>query len=247
MLLLIQISEGGGYMAGLSSAQMAKIDSALKRANTRISRLEDAFGRQSSTFKNQISTFEKGPLHKYVGESASGHWKLDKGKIMKDIRSGNLNYDQANEILRNAGGVKIDHSGNVVQSRFGGFQTRKEIQKQTLETIDAGGLDLSQFYGKDGFLDLNTKTLNEITEYLNEISESFQTEYDETPLSESEQKKDPILSKLYSSENGGTRGKGKLTYGELQEISQRLKEVKNTFEKDRAIGKRNNDFLSNKE
>lgn len=233
-------------MAGLSSAQLAKIDSALKRANTRIARLEDAFGSQSSTFKNQISVFEKGGLNKYVGESASGHWKLDKGMIMKDIRSGKLNYDQANEILRNSAGVQITPGGEVSQSRFGGFKTRKEIYEETLESIESGSYDLSKYQDENGFINLNKKILAEIAEDLNAIAESFQTEYEDSPLTNSEMKSDPQLSELFSSDHGGSRSKRQLTYNELQQMANRLAELKADFEKERAAGKQNSDYLANK-
>lgn len=233
-------------MAGLSSAQMAKIDSALKRANTRIARLEDAFGRDSSTFKNQISVFEKGGLNKYTGESSSEHWKLDKSKIMKDIRSGKLNYDQANEILRNASGVQITPGGEVTESRFGGFKTRKEIYEETLEAIESGAYDLSRFEDENGFININKRVLNAIAEELNAIAESFQTEYEDSPLSNAEMKKDPQLSDLFSSDHGGTRSKRQLTYNELQLMANRLAEIRNDFEKERLQGKANSDYLANK-
>lgn len=233
-------------MAGLSSAQLAKIDSALKRANTRIARLEDSFGRQSSTFKTQIARFEKGPLHKYTGESKSGHWKLDKGKIMKDIRSGRLNPDQANEILRNAAGIRIDPSGEVRESNWGGFQTREQIFKQTIQNITTTDVDLSEFEDEKGNININKETLREITEKLNSISESFQTEYQESPLTEVEMKKDPLLSMLYSSENGGSRRRGqKLSYGELQAISKRLGDLRADIDKMRQSGLANHENLTN--
>lgn len=243
-------------MAGLSSAQLAKIDSALKRANTRIARLESTFGRESSTFKNQIARFEKGPLHKYVGKSKTsinksgekrgGNWKLDKGKIMKDIRSGKLNIDQANEILRNAAGIRIDSSGEVRESNWGGFQTREQIFKQTIQNITTTDVDLSEFADEKGNINITKDTLIAITEKLNAISESFQTEYNESPLTELDMKKDPLLSMLYSTENGGTRRKGqKLTYGELESISKRLGELKADVDKMRESGLANHKDLTN--
>ena len=233
-------------MAGLSSAQMAKIDSALKRANTRIARLEDAFGSDSSIVKNQISTFEKGSLHKYVGKSKSGHWKLEKGKIMKDIRSGALNYDQANEILRNAAGVQISGEGEVKPSKFGGFQTRQEIYENTVDAITSGSYDFSKWEDENGFIQMNKKILAEIAEELNTIAESFQTEYEDSPLTEEEMKSDPMLSDLFNTDHGGTRSKRQLTYTELQNIAGRLAKVKSDLEEEKAKGSQNNDYLANK-
>lgn len=230
-------------MAGLSNASLARIDSALKRANTRIARLEDTFGRSSSTFKNQISLFEKGALHKYTGESASGHWKFDKGKIMKDIRSGKLNFDQANEILRNAAGIQIDSSGDVVDSKYSGIQTVSDVLKDTVSTIQSGSVDLSKYQDENGFIEINKTILKEITEELNIIAESFQTEYEESPLDDQTMQNDPILKNLYS-EN---RGKRPLTYNELKDISERLRLLREDFDNSRLQGKQNNDFLSNKQ
>lgn len=235
-------------MAGLSSAQFKTIEAALKRANTRIARLEDAFGRSSSTFKNQTSAFEKGALNKYVGESASGHWKLDISKIKNDIKSGKLNYDQANEILVRSSGLKISGSGEVKPTSYSeGFKTVQGTLLETLDSIQTGAYDLSSFQDANGFIEINKKTLKEITEQLNAISESFQTEYEDSPLDAKTMKSDPILSKLYSSENGGTREKGtKLSYTELQEISNQLARIRSEFDKERLQGKETSDFLKNK-
>ena len=235
-------------MAGLSSAQLKTIDSALKRANTRIARLEDAFGRSSSTFKNQTSAFAKGALNKYVGESASGHWKLDISKIKGDIKSGKLNYDQANEILVRSSGLKISGEGEVKPTTYSeGFKTVQGTLLDTLDSVKSGAYDLSSFQDENGFIEINKKVLMEITEQLNEIAESFQTEYEDSPLDAATMKSDPILSDLYSSENGGTREKGKkLTYPELQKMSNRLAELKSELDKDRLNGKQTSDFLKNK-
>ena len=87
----------------------------------------------------------------------------------------------------------------------------------------------------------------EITEQLNAISESFQTEYEDSPLDAATMKSDPILSDLYSSDNGGTRERGKkLTYPELQKMADRLAELKEGIDKDRLNGKQASDFLKNK-
>ena len=87
----------------------------------------------------------------------------------------------------------------------------------------------------------------EITEQLNAIAESFQTEYEDSPLDAATMKSDPILSDLYSSDNGGTRERGKkLTYPELQKMSNRLAELKESIDKDRLNGKQTSDFLKNK-
>ena len=232
-------------MAGLSSAQKARIDSALKRANTRLARLEDAFGRNSSTFKQQIATFEKKALNKYVGTSSSGHYKLDKGKIVKDIMNGTLNYDQANEILRNAAGVQLNSSGELVESKFGGIKTRKEVFDDTMAAIESGAYDLDKYRDENGFIQLNKKILKEITEELNVIAESFQTEYDDSPLTSEQMKSDPILSDLYSSDNGGTRNKRALTYSDLKDMAERLSQLRQEFDKEREEGAKTNDFLKN--
>lgn len=235
-------------MAGLSSAQMKTIESALKRANTRIARLEDAFGRSSSTFKNQTSAFAKGALKKYVGESASGHWKLDISKIKNDIKSGKLNYDQANEILVRSSGLKISGEGELKPTTYSeGFKTVQGTLLDTLDSVKSGAYDLSSFQDENGFIEINKKVLMEITEQLNAIAESFQTEYEDSPIDAATMKSDPILSDLYSSENGGTREKGKkLTYPELQRMSNRLAELKNELDKERLNGKQTSDFLKNK-
>ena len=235
-------------MAGLSSAQLKTIESALKRANTRIARLEDAFGRKSSTFKNSIQGFDKGALHKYVGESASGHWKLDISKIKNDIKSGKLNYDQANEILVRSSGLKISGSGEVKPTSYTeGFKTVQGTLLETLDSVQTGAYDLSSFQDANGFIEVNKKVLMEITEQINKIAESFQTEYDDSSLTPNEIKSDPILSGLYSTENGGTREKGhKLTYVELQKIAERFASVNAELEKDRLNGKQTSDFLKNK-
>lgn len=235
-------------MAGLSSVQLKTIESALKRANTRIARLEDAFGRSSSTFKNQTSAFAKGALNKYVGESASGHWKLDISKIKNDIKSGKLNYDQANEILVRSSGLKISGSGEVKPTSYTeGFKTVQGTLLDTLDSVKSGAYDLSSFQDENGFIEINKKVLMEITEQLNAISESFQTEYEDSPLDAATMKSDPILSDLYSSDNGGTRERGKkLTYPELQKMADRLAELKEGIDKDRLNGKQASDFLKNK-
>lgn len=245
--------------AGLSYVPMASIDSALKRANTRIARLEDAFGRQSSTFKNQIARFEKAPLKKYTGVSSSGHWKLDKGKIMKDIASGRMNLDQANEILRNAAGIqlapeyKVNKDGTktldgytVKESNWGGFQTRKQLEQQTIQSITTTDIDLSEFEDEFGNIDITKETLKKITEKLNQISESFQTEYTETPLTEVQMKGNTILSRLYSTEHGGSRSKGeKLSYSELIKIQEELARVKSELDAGRERGLSNHQDLIN--
>lgn len=244
-------------MAGLSNLSMARIDSALKRANTRIARLEDAFGSKSSTFKNQISLFEKGGLHKYVKQSnpkkavqgktgtlkeTKSHWQLNRSAIKRDIKSGKLNFDQANEILRNAAGLQIDSSGEVVDSKYQGFQTVSDILKETTKTIQSGAYDLSEYQDENGFIELNKSILKEITEDLNEIAESFQTEYEDSPINSETMQSDPILKNLYR-EN---RGKKSLTYSELSQMANRLSELRKEFDASRLSGKETNDFLSNK-
>ena len=235
-------------MAGLSSAQIKTIESALKRANTRLARLEDAFGRSSSTFKNQTAAFQKGALHKYTGESASGHFKFEISKIKADIKSGKLNYDQANEILVRASGLKISGEGEVKPTTYSeGIKTVQGTLLDTLDSVKSGAYDLSSFQDENGFIEINKKVLMEITEQLNAISESFQTEYEDSPLDAATMKSDPILSDLYSSDNGGTRERGKkLTYPELQKMADRLAELKEGIDKDRLNGKQASDFLKNK-
>lgn len=243
-------------MAGLSSAQLAKIDSALKRANTRIARLETAYGSKSATFKNQIARFEKGSLHKYVGKSKTsinkngekrgGNWKLDKGKIMKDFKSGKLNIDQMNEILRNAAGVRIDPMGIVKESNWGGFQTRKQLEEQTIQAITTTDVDLSEFADEKGNININKSVLKQITEKLNAISESFQTEYKESPLTEDQMKENTILARLYSTEHSGTRQKGeKLSYTELLRIKDELARIKADIDAEREKGLSNHNDLAN--
>ena len=233
-------------MARLTYSQLSKIDSALKRANTRIARLQDTYSRDSSVFKNQIAPFEKGPLHKYVGDSASGHWKLDKGQIMKDIRTGKIDFDFANEILRNAAGIQIDPRGEVVKSKFGGFQTRQQLEKEALQIIGEDQLDLLQKYkDENGFISLSKSTLKSIITELNELSEGFQTEYDDTPLDADEMKSNQVLSVLYSSDHGGSRDKRRLTYTEMQNIAEELAKIRKSLEGDNEKGKENNDNLKN--
>ena len=235
-------------MAGLSSAQIKTIESALKRANTRLARLEDAFGRTSSTFKNQTDAFTKGALHKYTGESASGHFKFEISKIKADIKSGKLNYDQANEILVRASGLKISGEGEVKPTTYSeGIKTVQGTLLDTLETVTQNPKDFEQYMDDDGFIQINKKILKEITEELNAIAESFQTQYDDSPLDSATIKSDPILSDLYSSDNGGTRERGKkLTYPELQKMANRFAELKASIDKDRLNGKQTSDFLKNK-
>lgn len=247
-------------MAGLSSAQLKTIDNALKRANTRISRLEDAFGRKSATFRKEIAPFAKGPLRKYVGTSSSGHWKLDIPKIKNDIKSGALNYDQANEILVRASGLKISGEGEVKPTLYSeGFKTVQGTLLDTLETITRTPEDFEKYRDEDGFINVNKKMLKEITEELNVIGESFQTEYNETSLTADEMKDDPVLSKLYLVADpnavdsngepikGGTRKKGtSLTYPEMIEISQRLRTLKKEMEAERLSGRKRSKYLKNK-
>lgn len=247
-------------MAGLSSAQLKTIESALKRANTRIARLEDAFGRSSSTFKNQTSAFAKGALIKYVGESASGHWKLDISKIKNDIKSGKLNYDQANEILVRSSGLKISGDGEVKPTSYTeGFKTVQGTLLDTLETITRTPEDFEKYRDEEGFINVNKKMLKEITEELNVIGESFQTEYNDTSLTADEMKDDPVLSKLYLESDpnavdsngkpikGGIRKKGtSLTYPEMVEITQRLRILKKEMEAERLSGKKRSKYLKNK-
>lgn len=252
-------------MAGLSSAQLKTIDNALKRANTRIARLEDAFGRKSATFKKEIGPFDKGPLHKYVGESASGHWKLNIPKIKNDIKSGKLNYDQANEILVKSSGLKITFNKELEEEEIvptsytEGFKTVQGTLLDTLETITKTPEDFEKYRDADGFINVNKAMLKEITEELNVIGESFQTEYNQTLLTASEMKDDPVLSKLYLESDpnavdsngepikGGTRKKGtSLTYPEMVEITQRLQTLKKEMEAERLSGKKRSKYLSNK-
>ena len=178
---------------------------------------------------------------------------------MKDIRSGKLNLDQANEILRNSAGMQIkgtkiyNEAGEVkkieydlVESRFGGFQTRKEILEQTAEAIESGSYDLSEFKDEDGFIELNKKTLIDITNELNTIAESFQTEYEETSLTNEQIKSDEVLSDLFNEDHGGTRNKRQLTYDELQRMASRFKEIKDSLQSEKETGAKNSDYLTNK-
>lgn len=185
----------------------------LKAANTRLQRMEDYYGKDSATAKNQYAFFTKGPLYDYLGESASGHTKIDIPKVLNSFESGEMNIDEFNEVLRHSAGVFIGSDQQIHKSNYHGFQSIGEIKQSTLDAVI--GTDANPY-------DFPDEQLREMTNTLNEIRENFQTVYDDASIPTSTMKDDPIISMLYSSPD---KKRGQLSYDDLKAITERMKEL----------------------
>lgn len=185
----------------------------LKAANTRLQRLEDYYGADSATAKNQYAFFTKGPLYDYLGESASGHTKIDIPKVLNSFESGEMNIDEFNEVLRHSAGVFIGSDQQIHKSNYHGFQSIGEIKQSTLDAVI--GSDENPY-------DYPDEELKKLTNTLNEIRENFQTVYDDASIPTSTMKSDPIIKMLYSEPD---KKRGKLSYDDLEKITNRMIEL----------------------
>ena len=185
----------------------------LKAANTRLQRLEDYYGADSATARNQYAFFTKGPLYDYLGESASGHTKIDIPKVLNSFESGEMNIDEFNEVLRHSAGVFIGSDQQIHKSNYHGFQSIGEIKQSTLDAVI--GSDENPY-------DYPDEELKEMTNTLNEIRENFQTVYDDASIPTSTMKSDPIIKMLYSEPD---KKRGKLSYEDLKAITERMKQL----------------------
>lgn len=216
-----------------SDPMMREIQKRLKAANTRLQRLEDAYGQDSATVERYIGKLEKGPLSEFLGTSASGHDKIDIPKFKDALRSGRINIDEANEVLRNTAGIYIGSDGELHESEYNGIPTLKETEYEAAAELHLSGEDIDKF---------TSGLLREEFEAMNEIARNFQTEYDDTTLTGSELESNPITRQLYSENRGKKR---RLTYAELYDITQEMQRLSKEMNQDMTNGQKTVNKLKN--
>lgn len=188
----------------------------LKKSNQRLVQLAKTFGPNSEIYKREAKILQTGAARQYVGTSASGFDKVDISKLNKDIFRGNLSRADLNQLLSQVAGIKVDQNGDVIQIADQGVKTVGQIRKAAKKRLERMGEDPSELTA-DEVIDLYEDILG--------FENSLQTAYDVAMarMSESEIKKDPVTSRLWSSKHGGRRADGeRLTYNELKEIRDRF-------------------------
>ena len=203
----------------LTALARATLQSKLKVTNQRIAQLAKTFGKNSPIYKREVETLEKGAASKFKGESASGNIKLDMRKITNALKDPN-GRNEVNEVLVKIMGVKIDSNGNLQEVAGQGVKTIKQIKKERDRRLAKMGEDASEYSDQEA---------TEMYEEVLNFEDSFEHAYDVAMgrVGESVLKKDPITSKLWGKDKGGTRS-GQLTYKEMRDIMNRLAEIANS-------------------
>lgn len=213
--------------------------SALKKANRRLVKLAAEYGQDSNVYKNEIAVFEKDPnWAKYLSKSdptknpqyrkgksktTAVVDKFDVRKFNQDLRSGNITRMSANMFLMNAAGIRINEDGSTsnvpVTHGVSGIATVSELKRQAKARLERRGEEPGNITAED---------IRKETERLAEVSQSFDTEYDDYVASKTESgaKRDRIVKRLWTKEHGGSRDdKEQLSQEELEKIIARMKEI----------------------
>ena len=211
---------------------------ALKKSNQRLVTLARTFGPNSEIYKREAGILEKGAVKKYVSMSSgvnpiTGEFKpenigqkIDIRKLNKDIFSGNISRGDLNQLLSQFAGIRVDPGGNIqkLPSDYG-VKTVGKIRKMANAKVRRMGENPEEMTAEE-VIDMYEEVLG--------FASTFETAYDaviagKTEEEEQELKKDPILSELWNTDHGGTRGKGEgnqLSYNQLETIRNRLYELK---------------------
>lgn len=193
----------------LSKLALARLQNSIETINRRISRLAQAFGKNSFTFKNEVAFLQKGALQKFTGQSSSGDFKVDYKKIKNFIQSG-ADLSEVNEILTKMAGVRIDENGEMVRTGSK-VPTVGELRKQAEE--------------KKKEMGVSSMDTDEFIESLNRFSSEFQSAYNKTirDVGAERMEEDPIVGQLWMENR---QGAGRLTYPQMANIMNRMDELR---------------------
>ena len=187
----------------------------LKKTNQRIVQLAKTFGKNSEIYKQEIKILQTGAARQYLSFSASGNIKIDIAKIMKIIYTGKIERSDLNRLLSEVAGVKVDANGEVQKIANEGIKTVTQIRKAARKRLEHMGEDPSE-YSADEVIQM----YEDILGFQNTLETAYQAAV--ARFGEEELKKDPITSRLWSRESGGTRGHEVLTYSELKGIRDQM-------------------------
>ncbi len=207
----------------LSSVLKTNIRKILKASNQRIVQLDKDFGFNSATTKNATSFLEKGATVKYKGVSASGHVKIDIPKLIKDIENGTLSESEANAILVPATGQRLKN-GELLDVGPGITTKTRERMKYERD------------YDTDGMTE--KEIIDDINER-NEISQDFQTEYDDFKSSTTLKERRELMPELY-----GKKSKD-YTYEDMERDAERMREIRKDYKKKRKKEIKNGQSINN--
>lgn len=193
----------------LSKFTLARLQNSIETINRRISRLAQAFGKNSFTFKNEVAFLQKGALQKFTGQSSSGDFKVDYKKIKNFIQSG-ADLSEVNEILTKMAGVRIYENGEMVRTGSK-VPTVGELRKQAEE--------------KKKEMGVSSMDTDEFIESLNRFSSEFQSAYNNTirDVGAERMEEDPIVGQLWMENR---QGAGRLTYSQMTNIMNRMYELR---------------------
>ena len=228
-----------------SKELFARTQQGLKRANQRIATLARKYGTDSDVFKNEVAFLEKEPLRKYFRDedgnfftsgagpgggrtrgqkktksSAQGNPKINIRAFNEDIRKGNLSRTEANLLLLQAAGMRIESDGDVVQAGVG-ITTVKALKNQARARLESYGEDP----GKIMEADIEREIKREA-----EIKNSFDTEYDDIVAEYGIEKikEFKVVKDLFHKrdKNGKVIEKRKdLTYDDVKRITDEMKRL----------------------
>lgn len=207
----------------LSSVLKSNLRKILKASNQRIVQLDKDFGWNSATSKNATSFLEKGATVKYKGLSSSGHVKIDIPKLIKDIENGSLSESEANAILIPATGQRLKN-GELLDVGPG-------ITTKTRERMK---------YERD--YDTEGMTEQEIIEDINErneISQDFQTAYDDFKSNTTLQERKEMMPELF-----GKKDKN-YTYEDMERDASRMRSIRKGYKKKRKKEIKNGQDINN--
>ena len=207
----------------LSSTLKNNIRKILKASNQRIVQLDQDFGYNSATTKNATSFLEKGATVKYKGVSASGHTKIDIPKLIKDIENGNLSESEANAILVPATGQRLKN-GELLDVGPGITTKTRERMKYERD------------YDTEGMTE--EEIIDDINER-NEISQDFQTAYDDFKSSTTLKERRELMPELY-----GKKSKD-YTYEDMERDAERMREIRKDYKKKRKKEIKNGQSINN--
>ena len=155
--------------------------------------------------------------------SASGHVKIDIPKLIKDIENGSLSESEANAILVPATGQRLK-DGELLDVGPG-------ITTKTRERMK---------YERD--YDTEGMTEQEIIEDINErneISQDFQTAYDDFKSNTTLQERKELMPELY-----GKKSKD-YTYEDMERDASRMRSIRKGYKKKRKKEIKNGQDINN--
>lgn len=207
----------------LSSVLKSNLRKILKASNQRIVQLDKDFGWNSATSKNATSFLEKGATVKYKGLSASGHVKIDIPKLIKDIENGSLSESEANAILVPATGQRLK-DGELMDVGPGITTKTRERMKYERD------------YNTDGMTE--QEIIEDINER-NEISQDFQTAYDDFKSNTTLQERKELMPELFEDKSEG------YSYEDMERDASKMRKIRKSYKKKRKKEIKNGQDINN--